>query len=93
MSFIYYICKKLLTSTKENGKLYKTRKESSMNKKIKELVNRVDILEGKVDTLQKCAITAIAGGAVIAIGNIISSHLIKVTDEVDTPEEGGDLND
>ena len=64
----------------------------SKNKEIKKLVNRVDILEGKVDTLQKCAITAIAGGAVIAIGNIISNKFIKVTDDV-TPEEGGDLND
>lgn len=60
---------------------------------LKKLTNRVDVLEGKVDTLQKGAIAAIAGGAVIAIGNIISNKFIKVTDDDATSEEGGEIND
>lgn len=65
----------------------------SRKNEIKELVNRVDFLEDRVYTLQKFALAAITGGAVIAIGNMISNRFIKVTDDVDTPEEGGDLND
>ena len=60
---------------------------------IKKLENRVEFLEDRVYFLQKFALTAIAGGAAIAIGNIISNRFIKVTDDDATPEEGGDLND
>lgn len=62
-------------------------------KNFKELEGRVEFLEDRVYFLQKCAMTAIVGGAVIAIGNIISNKFIKVTDDVDTPEEGGEIND
>ena len=65
----------------------------SRKNEIKKLTNRVDFLEDRVYFLQKCAMTAIVGGAVIAIGNLISNRFIKVTDEVDTPEEGGEIND
>ena len=65
----------------------------SRKKTIQELGNRVDFLEDRVYFLQKCALTALAGGAVIAIGNIISNKLIKVTDDDVTPEEGGEIND
>lgn len=65
----------------------------SRKNEIKELVNRVDFLEDRVYTLQKFALAAITGGAVIAIGNMISNKFIKVTDDDASEEEGGEIND